>query len=61
MYRDILKYYPLEGMTQNHSQYGIGTNSKYGGIGLYVNPGKPEVREVSTQEQDWSITLRIVN
>lgn len=30
-------------------------------IGLYVNPGKPEVRKVSTQEEDWSNPLRIVN
>jgi hypothetical protein len=30
-------------------------------IGLYVHPGKPEVRKGSTQEQDWSTPLRIVN
>ena len=30
-------------------------------IGLYVNPGKPEARKFSTQEQDWSNPLRIVN
>jgi hypothetical protein len=29
--------------------------------GLYLDPGKPEVRKGSTQEQDWSNTLCIIN